>query len=105
MRFTRRSVISVAPPLGVAIAMIVLGVPFFIFSAVFVGLCLLSFGLILKVRDPRLLLLLALLMVLAIGFGALQVLVYAHLPFWALLLVLLGIIGLEVRQARRRRNA
>lgn len=105
MRFTRRSVISAVPSLGVVIAMIALDVPFFICVAVYVGLFALSSVLILKVRDPRLLLLLALLMVLGIGFGAVQVFVYAHLPLSALLLVLLGIIGLEVRRRGKRRNA
>ncbi len=85
--------------------MIAVGIPFFICTAVYVGLFALSSELILKVRDPRLLLLLVVLMVLAIGFGALQVVVYAHLPFWALLLLLLGIIDFEVRRRRRRSHA
>jgi uncharacterized membrane protein len=100
VRFTRRSALTVAVPLGVFIATISLGAPFLFGLAAYLAVFVLALALIMKVRDRRLLFLLGFLIVLAAGFGALQVLVLAHLPFWALLLVLLGMVAFEVRHRR-----
>jgi hypothetical protein len=87
--------------LSVVIVTIVVGVSFWVGLAVVVGAGVLLFAVIYRVRNPRTLLLFGLIMALAAGFGVLQGVVYSRLGIWALLVLGLGVLGLEVRRRRR----
>jgi len=104
MQLTRRSGFGAAVLIACGIALIVVDIPFWLrligygAAGAFVGLA------IFRIRRPRVLLSLALLMVLAACFGAGLGWTFSELPTWMLYVVVLGLIVFEAGRRRRRRR-